>query len=110
MLGERLGRLHLILFALGTNLTFAPQFALGEEGMTRRIADYPHAAGWEGLNSLSTLGSYLIGLSVLVFLVNAVVSRRLAPDDPWGGHTLEWTPEIPPIRSHTPLLDARVPA
>ncbi|WP_037412001.1 cytochrome c oxidase subunit I [Candidatus Solirubrobacter pratensis] len=120
LLGERLGRVHLALFAIATNLTFAPQFALGEEGMTRRIADYPRAAGWETLNSLSTLGSYLIAVSVLVFLVNAAVSRRLAGPDPWGGHTLEWATlsppprgnfegELPPIRSHAPLLD-RVPA
>jgi cytochrome c oxidase subunit 1 len=112
LLGERLGRLHLVLFVLGTNLTFAPQFALGEDGMARRIADYPASTGWQTLNSLSTLGSYVIALSVLVFLVNAVVSRKWAGDDPWGGHTLEWLAwdaAPPPVRSHTPLLD-EVPA
>jgi len=116
MLGERLGRVHLALFVLGTNLTFAPQFALGEDGMTRRIADYPADAGWSALNLLSTVGAFLVALSVLVFLVNAVVSRRLAPDDPWGGHTLEWSLPSPPprgnfataptVRSYAPLLDA----
>ena len=57
LLGERLGRVHLALFVLGTNLTFAPQFALGEDGMTRRIADYPADAGWSALNLLSTVGA-----------------------------------------------------
>src|SRR3954463_1579289 len=90
LLGERLGRLHVALFVLGTNLTFAPQFLLGEDGMARRIADYPANAGWTGLNALSTLGAYLIGLSVLVFLLNALASRKWAGDDPWSGHTLEW--------------------
>jgi cytochrome c oxidase subunit 1 len=116
MLGERLGRVHLALFVLGTNLTFAPQFALGEDGMTRRIADYPADAGWSALNLLSTVGAFLVALSVLVFLVDAVVSRRPAPADPWGGHTLEWSVPSPPprgnfataptVRSYAPLLDA----
>jgi cytochrome c oxidase subunit 1 len=116
LLGERLGRLHVLLFVLGTNLTFAPQFLLGEDGMTRRIADYPSGAGWGALNLLSTAGSYLVGLSVLVFLLNAAISRRFAGDDPWGGHTLEWATLSPParhnfttvptVRSYAPLLDA----
>jgi cytochrome c oxidase subunit 1 len=115
LLGERLGRLHVALFAVGTNLTFAPQFVLGEDGMTRRIADYPPDAGWGALNLLSTVGAFLVGASVLVFLVNAAVSRRLAGDDPWGGHTLEWATASPPprenfaavptVRSYAPLLD-----
>jgi cytochrome c oxidase subunit 1 len=116
LLGERLGRLHVLLFVLGTNLTFAPQFVLGEDGMTRRIADYPDSAGWATLNLLSTIGSYLVGLSVLVFLLNAAISRRFADENPWGGHTLEWATLSPPprhnfttvptVRSYAPLLDA----
>jgi cytochrome c oxidase subunit 1 len=115
LLGERLGRLHVLLFVLGTNLTFAPQFILGEDGMTRRIADYPESAGWGTLNLLSTIGSYLVGASVLVFVLNAAISRRWAGDDPWGGHTLEWATLSPParhnfttvpaVRSYAPLLD-----
>jgi cytochrome c oxidase subunit 1 len=112
LLGERLGRVHLALFAIGTNLTFAPQFALGEEGMARRIADYPASSGWETLNSLSTLGAYAIALSVAVFLVNALVSRSYAGDDPWGGHTLEWATTSPPPRGNfeAPLPEIRSPA
>ena len=60
LLGERLGRVHLVLFVLGTNLTFAPQFVLGEDGMTRRIADYPADAGWSALNLLSTVGAFFV--------------------------------------------------
>ncbi|HWK28992.1 MAG TPA: cbb3-type cytochrome c oxidase subunit I [Solirubrobacter sp.] len=116
LLGERLGRLQVALFAVGVNVTFAPQFALGEEGMTRRIADYPASEGWGTLNAVSTAGAFLVALSVLVFLVNAVVSRRVAGDDPWGGHTLEWATASPPprdnfdgapppVRSFAPLLD-----
>jgi cytochrome c oxidase subunit 1 len=115
LLGEGLGRVHVALFVVGTNLTFAPQFVLGEDGMTRRIADYPADAGWTGLNLLSSIGAFVVALSVLVFLVNVAVSRRLAGDDPWGGHTLEWATLSPPprenftsvrsVRSYAPLLD-----
>jgi cytochrome c oxidase subunit 1 len=119
-LREGLGKLQVALFAVGTNLTFLPQFVLGQEGMTRRIADYPGDLGWDGWNLASSLGAGLIGLSVLVFCVNAAFSllvRRPAGDDPWEGHTLEWATSsppprhnfarLPPIRSFAPLQDLR---
>ena len=55
-LSERLGRLHFGLLVLGTNLTFLPQFALGQDGMARRLADYPRATGWTTLNALDNVG------------------------------------------------------
>jgi cytochrome o ubiquinol oxidase subunit I len=67
--------------------------------MTRRIPDYPRGTGWEGLNRLSTLGSYVIALAMIAFAVNVVVSlrRRIdAGEDPWGGQTLEWATTSPP--------------
>jgi cytochrome c oxidase subunit I len=120
LLRERLGKLHFLLMAIGTNVTFFPMFILGAEGMTRRIARYPAGTGWQGLNELETAGSYVIALSVLVFLANVAISlrrRREAGPDPWRGHTLEWAADsppphhnfdsLPPIRSHSPLLDLR---
>jgi cytochrome c oxidase subunit I len=121
-LREGLGKLHFALMLVGTNLTFFPMFFLGQEGMTRRIATYPASTGWGTLNTIETAGSFVIGLGVLVFLWNVVVSRRTslaAGPDPWGGHTLEWAtsspppPEnfdapLPPIRTHAPLLDLRM--
>jgi cytochrome c oxidase subunit 1 len=120
-LRERLGKLHLALMIVGTNLTFAPMFWLGQWGMPRRIARYPHHPEWMTLNRLETIGAGIIALAVLVFLVNVVVSlRRRMPagPDPWAGHSLEWwttspPPEhnfvgpMPPIRSYAPLLDLR---
>jgi cytochrome c oxidase subunit I len=120
LLREGLGRWHFWLLAIGTNLTFFPQFLLGQEGMARRIADYPARLGWGDLNLISTIGSYVIAVSLVVLAVNMVVSlRRPVPagDDPWGGHTLEWATTSPPpahnfdtlpaIRSFAPLLDLR---
>lgn len=120
LLREGLGKVQLVVMAVGTNLTFFPMFILGEEGMTRRIAAYPKSTGWQGLNQLETAGSFLIALSVALFLVNVWVSlraRRPAGEDPWQGQTLEWATSsppprhnfvgLPPIRSYAPLLDLR---
>jgi cytochrome c oxidase subunit I len=120
LLREGLGRVHFALSVLGANLTFFPMFFLGQDGMTRRVADYPRAEGWGTLNLLESAGAGLIALSVVVFLLNVLVSLlapRPAGDDPWEGHTLEWATTSPPpphnfaalpaVRSPNPLLDAR---
>ena len=121
-LREGLGRLNFLLMLVGTNLTFFPMFFVGQEGMPRRVATYPSSSGWETLNSLETIGSYVLGLGVLTFFVNVFLSRRThvaAGPDPWGGHTLEWFTSsppprfnfegpLPPIRTHAPLLDLRM--
>jgi cytochrome c oxidase subunit I len=120
LLRERLGKLHFVLMAVGTNLAFFPMFVLGAEGMTRRIAAYPRSTGWQTLNVLETIGAFVIALSVLAFAVNVVVSlrnRRPAGADPWEGQTLEWATSspppqlnfdfLPPVRSYAPLLDIR---
>jgi cytochrome c oxidase subunit I len=120
-LGERLGRWHFWLLVLGSNLTFFPQFLLGQDGMPRRVADYPATAGWGTLNLLSSIGSAIIAVALVAFAVNAWRSLRRegerAGADPWGGQTLEWWTSspppphnfdsLPPVRSHAPLLDLR---
>ncbi len=121
MLRERIGKLHLVLLVIGTNVTFFPMFVLGQYGMSRRIARYPTHPGWGTTNLIESIGAGIIALAVLTFLINVVVSlrRRVPADaDPWGGHTLEWatsspppalnfTEPLPPITSYAPLLDLR---
>jgi cytochrome c oxidase subunit 1 len=120
-LREGLGKVHLALLAIGTNMTFLPMFFLGEDGMPRRIAEYPDHPGWGSLNLLETIGAGIIALGVATFLANVWVSlrrREPAGPDPWLGHTLEWATSsppprhnfdrpLPPIRSYAPLLDLR---
>ncbi|MDX1974798.1 MAG: cytochrome c oxidase subunit I [Rickettsiales bacterium] len=97
---EWLGKLHFWTFFVGANLTFFPQHFLGLAGMPRRVPDYPDVyAGW---NHWSSIGSYIAGFSVLIFLV--LVWRTLragapaCPMNPWGegATTLEWTLPSPP--------------
>ncbi len=99
MLGDELGKLNFWLLFVGFNATFFPMHFLGLMGMPRRIYTYSAALGWDFWNLVSTVGAFLIALSVLVFLANAITSLRAgapAGPDPWDGRTLEWTIASPP--------------
>jgi cytochrome c oxidase subunit 1 len=99
MLNERAGKLNFWLMVIGFNLTFFPMHFLGFEGQPRRTYTYPKGMGWDTLNLLSTIGAFIIALSVLVFLVNVIYSWRRGPravNDPWDGRSLEWMISSPP--------------
>lgn len=116
LMDERLARWHFWLLIVGMNLTFFIQHHLGLMGMSRRVHSYGSEMGWGGYNLLSTIGAYVMALSVLLFIVNFLRSRRsgeVAGDDPWQGPTLEWATTSPPqpynflrlpvVRSRYPL-------
>jgi cytochrome c oxidase subunit 1 len=119
-LPERLGKIHFWSWVVGFILTFLPQYQLGASGMPRRYPDYAANPGWTELNLISTLGSLILGLGVIPFLVAVVIALRRPPDqpnDPWEANSLEWwatSPpphhnftSLPPIRSERPVFDAR---
>jgi cytochrome c oxidase subunit I len=120
MLDERLGKIHFWLFFIGINVTFLVQHQLGLEGMPRRVVSYRASDDFGALNMISTIGSFILGVGVLVFVWNVILSLRHgapAGDDPWDGQTLEWAttsppPErnfdsLPPIRSERPFFDQK---
>ncbi|MEU9034356.1 cytochrome c oxidase subunit I [Streptomyces sp. NPDC048352] len=124
MLDERLGKIHFWTLFTGFQITFLVQHWLGEAGMPRRYADYLAADGFTLLNTVSTAGSFLLGLSTLPFLFNVWFTRhhgrRVTVDDPWGwGRSLEWATSCPPprhnfhalprIRSESPAFDLHHP-
>jgi len=99
MLDERLGKWNFWLMVIGFNMTFFIQHFLGMNGMLRREASYPKATGWQWMNDVSTAGSYILGVGILLFMVNVWYSLRhgaVAGPDPWKANTLEWTTSSPP--------------
>jgi len=124
MLDERLGKLHFWLVFAGFHTTFLVQHWLGVMGMPRRYVDYLASDGFTELNMISTIGSFVLGASTLVFFYNVYKTYRFAPkvtsDDPWGwGASLEWATTCPPprhnfhslprIRSERPAFDLHHP-
>jgi cytochrome c oxidase subunit 1 len=120
MLSEGLGKASFWLMLIGFHVTFLVQHALGMDGMPRRIAEYPDQAGWDGYNLVSTIGSFVLALGILLTVINvarSVKAGRIAGPDPWKGNTLEWfVPSPPPVnnfdviprvRSVEPMKDIR---
>jgi cytochrome c oxidase subunit 1 len=97
MLNEFWGRIHFVLTFIGFNLTFLPMHWLGLQGMNRRVAEYdPQFAT---VNLVCTIGSYILAVSTLPFLFNAILSwirGEKASANPWKGLTLEWMTSSPP--------------
>jgi cytochrome c oxidase subunit I+III len=103
LMSERLGRWNFWLFFIGFNVTFFPMHLLGMHGMPRRVYSYAAEMGWGRLNLTATIGALLIAVSVLLFIVNLLRSRRHgapAGPDPWGGGTLEWATDSPPAAAN----------
>jgi cytochrome c oxidase subunit 1 len=105
MMNEPLGILHFILTFVGMNLTFMPMHALGLAGMNRRVALYDPR--FTSLNQVATVGAYLLAISTVPFIINAVwswIKGRKASDNPWKALTLEWQTSSPPMIENFEVL------
>jgi cytochrome c oxidase subunit 1 len=115
MLGEKLGKWHFWTIFIGVNVTFFPMHILGLHGMPRRVYTYLPETGWGNLNLLATVGSWIIAVSVILFVINVLRSWRsgvVAGDDPWHAPTLEWSTSSPPPTynfAEIPIVESRTP-
>jgi cytochrome c oxidase subunit I len=86
--------------------------------MPRRYADYLPTDGFTTLNTISTIGSFVLGASMIPFAWNIYRSYRygeiVTADDPWGfGNSLEWATSSPPPRhnfTYIPRIRSERPA
>ena len=124
---EFAGKVHFWLTFIGVNLVFFPQHFLGLAGMPRRYVDYPaplvpehlqgpfvdhiekikwmmdQEYGYHLWNYVSTMGAYLSGVSVVLFLLIAFYTLffgRKVGENYWNAipetMTFEWTLSSPP--------------
>jgi cytochrome c oxidase subunit 1 len=120
LLSESLGKWSFAVMFIGFNLTFLIQHSLGLDGMPRRVYTYDNVGHLELYNQISTVGSFVLGVGILLTIINVLRSLKkgtIAGPDPWKGNTLEWlTPSPPPVnnfdaiprvRSVEPMKDIR---
>ncbi|WP_434316048.1 aa3-type cytochrome oxidase subunit I [Leifsonia sp. P73] len=124
VLNDRLGKWHFWLLFIGFHATFLIQHWLGVMGMPRRYATYLPDDGFTWLNQVSTVGAFLLAVSMMPFFLNVYLTARHSPkvtvNDAWGyGRSLEWATSCPPprhnftsiprIRSEAPAFDMNHP-
>ena len=108
MYNERWGIIGCVLVFIGFNTTFFIQFIMGSQGMPRRYADYVDHFHW--MHQVSTVGTWFLLLGFLVHLFNfmhSLVAGEKAPPNPWGGMSMEWETDSPPIEHnfhHEPIV------
>ncbi|MDX6570451.1 MAG: cytochrome c oxidase subunit, partial [Gaiellales bacterium] len=120
MLSEGLGRLSFGLMFVGVLVTFLIQHVIGLDGMPRRVYEYDNVGNLGLYNAISTVGSFILGVGVMVTIVNVARSLKvgvIAGPDPWRANTLEWFTTSPPpannfdivplVRSAEPMKDIR---
>jgi cytochrome c oxidase subunit 1 len=103
-LNEKLGKVGFWVMLVGFNLTFGPQHILGLQGMPRRVYTYKPNYGFDLWNMVSTIGSFILAFSVLLFIINILYSRHQAHkpgaipagNDPWDARSVEWISTSPP--------------
>jgi heme/copper-type cytochrome/quinol oxidase subunit 1 len=107
---------------IGFNGTFFVLHFAGMEGMPRRVWTYPPIADLPTLNMISSLFSYILATSIVLFVINLIYSfvrGKPAGDNPWNAWTLEWATGSPPppenfqlvpvVKSRRPLWDKHHP-
>jgi cytochrome c oxidase subunit 1/cytochrome c oxidase subunit I+III len=115
LMSERLGQWNFCLTIIGFNVAFFPMHLTGLLGMPRRVYTYLPGLGWDTLNLVSTLGTFILAAGMLLFFLNLFYSLRRgapAPANPWGGGTLEWATASPPPAysfERLPVVHSRYP-
>jgi cytochrome c oxidase subunit 1 len=115
LLSETLGKIHFWLMLIGMNIAFFPMHFIGLLGMPRRVYTYSPDLGVSTMNLVSTIGAFLIAISILIFIWNVFRTRtkgKIAGDNPWQGATLEWATSSPPAVynfAQIPTVHSRLP-
>jgi cytochrome c oxidase subunit 1 len=97
MYDQKKATIYAVLFFVGFNLIYFSLFLAGYFGMPRRYADY--LPEYTIYHRMASVGGFLMALAFVLIFWNLLVSLRKgkdAPENPWGGATLEWRTATPP--------------
>jgi cytochrome c oxidase subunit 1 len=97
MYSEFLGRISAVIIFVGFNLTFMPQFILGQLGMPRRYHAY--APEFQVLHILSSAGASILAVGFMMpvlYLAWSVKYGKRVGNNPWMASGLEWQTSSPP--------------
>lgn len=121
MTHETLGKISFWVMFIGFNVGFFPMHISGLLGMPRRIYTYSDDMGWNTSNLITSIGSFIFAIGILIFLIDIFISLRrgqTAGDNPWDAPTLEWSVPSPPpaynfavlphVASRHPLWEKRL--
>lgn len=102
MYNEKVSKSAFWLLFVGFNTLYFPMFIMGWLGMPRRYYDY--LPEFQIYHVISTVGSWILVLGILIMfgnLIKTLISgKKITDKNPWGGETLEWTIETPPIHEN----------
>ncbi len=97
-LNEKLGKIQFWTMFVFFNSTFLPLFAVGMAGQPRRVFEY--ARNLQTLNDWVSISAFLLGGSILIFVINfvwsTVIVREREEGNPWRSRGLEWQVPSPP--------------
>ncbi|GAB2907752.1 cytochrome c oxidase subunit I [Paralcaligenes ginsengisoli] len=121
MTHEALGKISFWISFVGFNVAFFPMHISGLLGMPRRMYTYPAGMGWDTSNMITSIGSFVFALGILIFMVDIALSLRngkAAGINPWDAASLEWSIPSPPppynfavvptVASRYPLWEDRI--
>lgn len=91
MYNQAMANIAFSILFVGFNLVYFPMLVLGMMGMPRRYYDY--LPEFTLPNQISTVGSWVLALGLILMIVNLVRGRKgpKASSNPWGAVTLDWT-------------------
>ena len=101
MYNELAGQIGFWFVFIGFNATFLPQFVIGSQGMPRRYYTYPAEYQWGHV--ISTYGAFIMAAGFVImalYLAHSIVAGKKAPRNPWGGNSLEWHCQSPPLHAN----------
>lgn len=93
-MNEMLGTVQFWLLTIGFWLQSLGMMRVGLLGMRRRIFTYDPALGLDSTHLVISIAGFMVGLSMLIFIINIVRSARrgeIAVGNVWQSRSPEWT-------------------